>query len=56
MEHFRSIEDRLKDAQANARFWEKKYEQADHRYKNLIRANRNLMDELEAMEKLGEKE
>lgn len=51
--HYRSPEDRLKDAQANARFWEKKCEQAEHRYKNAIKANKALMEELEEMEKLG---
>lgn len=55
MYHFRSPEDRLKDAQANARFWEKKAEQAEHRYKNLLKANQALMEEMEEREKYEEK-
>ena len=47
MLHHRSPEDQLKDAQANARFWEKRCEQAEKRYRNLIKANQALMEEME---------
>ena len=47
MKHHRSPEDQLKDAQANARFWEKRADAWEKRYHSATAANLILMEEMD---------